>query len=195
MAVKAFEGRDLARAAVFAAIIVVLGIAGAIPVGPVPITLQTLGVMLAGVVLGPKRAAIAVAIVLALVAVGLPVLSGGRGGLGVFAGPSVGYLLGWLPGAVVAGLIARPSAARISWWRTALGAVVGGILVVYALGIPVQAAILGMPLSQAAVGSLIFIPGDLIKVVLATVLALALHRAYPRAFASGAAATPVAQHA
>ncbi|GAB3279019.1 BioY family transporter [Microbacterium sp. MEC084] len=195
MAVKGFEGRDLARAAVFAAIIVVLGIAGAIPVGPVPITLQTLGVMLAGVVLGPKRAAIAVGIVLVLVAVGLPVLSGGRGGLGVFAGPSAGYLIGWLPGAVVAGLIAKSSAARISWWRTALGALVGGIGVVYALGIPVQAAILGMPLHEAAVGSLIFIPGDLVKVVLATVLALALHRAYPRAFESGAAAKPAAQHA
>ncbi|MER7797813.1 biotin transporter BioY [Microbacterium sp. NPDC096154] len=186
-----FDGRDLARVAVFAALIVVLGVAGSIPgPGGVPITAQTLGVMLAGVVLGPKRGAVAVAIVILLAAVGLPVLSGGRGGLGVFFGPTVGFLLGWLPGVVVAGLIARPAARRISWWRIAAGAAVGGVMVVYLVGIPLQAAIMGLSLPAAAAGSAIFLPGDVIKVVVATLLALALHRAYPRAFDSRADAAP-----
>jgi biotin transport system substrate-specific component len=118
--------RDGARIAVFAAIIAVLGLPGA-----VPITAQTLGVMLAGVILGPWRGAAAVVVFEVLVAVGLPLLSGGRGGLGVFVGPSVGYLIGWIIGAFVIGLIVRADRRRPTWWRTALGCVVGGIVVVY----------------------------------------------------------------
>ena len=111
-----FETRDLARIAVFAALIVALGLVGPIPVpGLVPITAQTLGVMLAGLVLGARRGAAAVGVVILLAAIGLPVLSGGRGGLGVFFGPTVGYLLGWVSGAVIAGLIAN-SGPR-TWWR------------------------------------------------------------------------------
>lgn len=74
---------DLALVAAFAAFIVVLGLPGALFAGsPVPITIQTLGVMLAGALLGWRRGALAVLVVLALCAVGLPVLAGGRGGLG-----------------------------------------------------------------------------------------------------------------
>ena len=176
-----FETRDLARIAVFAALIVALGLVGPIPVpGLVPITAQTLGVMLAGLVLGARRGAAAVGVVILLAAIGLPVLSGGRGGLGVFFGPTVGYLLGWVSGAVIAGLIAN-SGPR-TWWRFGLGAVVGGILGVYALGIPLQALITGVPLAQAALTSVVFLPGDLIKAAAATAVASALLRAYPAAF-------------
>ncbi|RRJ87216.1 BioY family transporter [Gulosibacter macacae] len=187
-----FEAADLARIAVFAALIAVLGLPGAINVGVVPITLQTLGVMLAGAVLGPLRGAAAVATFIALVAVGLPLLSGGRGGLGVFAGPTAGYLTGWLLGVIVIGLIVRAGARRAgagragasgpSWWRVALGAIVGGILAIYAVGIPVQSLITGMPLGETVVTSLIFLPGDLIKVVLTVIVSMALWRAYPAAF-------------
>jgi biotin transport system substrate-specific component len=59
---------------------------------------------------------------------------------------------------------------------------VGGILVVYAFGIPVQAAVTGLPLGATALTSLVFIPGDLIKVALATVLTLTLWKAYPPVF-------------
>lgn len=173
-------GRDLARVAVFAALIVVLGTVTVPLPGGVPITAQTLGVMLAGTVLGPRRAPLAVLLVLVLAAIGLPVLAGGRGGLGVFVGPTAGYLLGWVAGTVVIGLIVHR--ARITWWRTALGAVVGGILVVYAFGIPVQALVLGVDLAPTALSSLVFLPGDLLKAAAATVLTLALVRAYPPAF-------------
>lgn len=173
-------GRDLARIAIFAALIVVLGMV-TIPIpGGVPITAQTLGVMLAGAVLGPRRAPLAVLLVLALAAIGLPVLAGGRGGLGVFVGPTAGYLLGWVIGAVVIGLLMRGH--RVTWWRTALAVVVGGILAVYLFGVPVQALVLGMDLAAAALSSLVFLPGDLLKAAAATALVLALHRAYPPAF-------------
>ena len=173
-------GRDLARIAIFAALIVVLGMA-TIPIpGGVPITAQTLGVMLAGAVLGPRRAPLAVLLVLVLAAIGLPVLAGGRGGLGVFFGPSAGYLIGWIAGALVVGLIVH--SGRITWWRTALGTVVGGILVVYLFGIPVTALVLGLDLGPAALASTAFLPGDLLKAGAATALTLALRRAYPPAF-------------
>lgn len=179
-----FDSRDLARIAVFAAIIVVLGIVGPIPVpGLVPITAQTLGVMLAGAVLGWRRGLLAVLVVIALVAIGLPVLSGGRGGLGVFAGPTVGYLLGWLPGVAVTGLIAHAGGRPLRWWRVALGCVAGGILAIYLCGVPVQSLVTGIPLGDTVIASLAFLPGDAIKAALATVLTLALQRAYPPAFA------------
>ncbi|MGW9626608.1 biotin transporter BioY [Microbacterium sp. NPDC055521] len=174
---------DLARIAVFAALVIVLGtVMVPLPSG-VPITGQTLGVMLAGLVLGARRAPLAILLVLALAAIGLPVLAGGRGGLGAFVGPTAGYLAGWVAGAIVIGLIAH--SGRFTWWRAAIGAVVGGIVVVYLFGIPVQAAVTGVPLDLTALSSVAFLPGDLIKATLATVLAVALRRAYPRAFPTG----------
>ena len=171
-------GADLARVAVFAALIIVLGQVTVPLLGGVPITGQTLGVMLAGLVLGARRAPLSILLVIALAAIGLPVLAGGRGGLGALLGPSAGYLLGWIPAVIVIGLLAR----RLTWWRAALASVVGGIGVVYLFGIPVQAAVTGAPLGATALSSLIFVPGDLLKAAAATVLALALQRAYPRAF-------------
>uniref|UniRef100_UPI0028AD85E7 biotin transporter BioY n=1 Tax=Microbacterium sp. TaxID=51671 RepID=UPI0028AD85E7 len=112
---------DLARIAVFAALVIVLGtVMVPLPSG-VPITGQTLGVMLAGLVLGARRAPLAILLVLALAAIGLPVLAGGRGGLGAFIGPTAGYLAGWVVGAIVIGLIAH--SGRFTWWRAATGAV------------------------------------------------------------------------
>lgn len=178
-----FEVRDLARIAIFAAIIAVLGIIPGIPAfGGVPIIAQNLGVMLAGAILGAWRGAAAVLVFEALVAIGLPLLSGGHGGLAVFYGPTAGYIIGWILGAFVIGLIARAGAQKPSWWRTALGCVVGGIGVVYGLGIPVYAFVAHTPLWATAVGNVIFLPGDIIKVVITTVVTLALWRAYPRAF-------------
>ena len=180
--------RDITRIAVFAAILAILGIPGAIPVfgGAVPITAQTLGVMLAGAILGSWRGAAAVAVFEVLVLVGLPLLSGGRGGIAVFAGPSVGYLIGWIAGAFVIGAIARAGNRPPTWWRTMLGCFVGGIVIVYAVGIPFQSLITGLPLAQTALFSAVFVPGDIVKVVVATIVTLALWRAYPRAFDRGA---------
>ena len=171
----------LGRVAVFAALVIVLGTVVVPLPGGVPITAQTLGVMLAGLVLGPRIAPWSILLVLVLAAVGLPVLAGGRGGLGVFVGPTAGYLLGWVAGVIVIGLIMRTG--RPTWWRAALAALVGGVLVVYAFGIPVQSLVTGVPLDLTALSTLAFLPGDLIKVTAATLVVVALRRAYPRAFA------------
>ncbi|MDR7110697.1 biotin transport system substrate-specific component [Microbacterium trichothecenolyticum] len=181
--VHALDATALARVAVFAAIIAVLGLPGGFTIlGAVPITAQTLGVMLAGAILGPWLGALSVTVLLGLVAVGMPLLAGGRGGIGVFFGPSAGYLLGWVAGAIVIGLIVHAGGRKPTTWRTLLGVVVGGILVVYALGIPVQSLVTRLPLAETALMSLVFVPGDLVKAVLATAIVVTLVRAYPRAF-------------
>ncbi|MEV6371311.1 biotin transporter BioY [Micromonospora musae] len=189
---RPLDMRDVTRIVVFAAILAVLGIPGAISVfgGAVPITAQTLGVMLAGAVLGRWRGAAAVTLFLALVLAGMPLLSGGRGGAGVFVGPSAGFLFGWIAGAFVVGAICRIGSRPPTWWRTALGCFIGGALTVYAVGIPVQSLVTRLPLGETAVSSAVFLPGDLLKVVIATAVAMALWRAYPRAFGAETAAAP-----
>lgn len=182
---RRFDTRDIARIAVFAAIIAALGLMAPIPVpGLVPITAQTLGVILAGMVLGAWRGAAAVLVFELLVLIGLPLLSGGFGGPASFVGPASGYLIGWIPGAFVTGLVAHSGRGSLSWWRVALGGLVGGVLVVYAIGIPVQALVTGLPLGAAALTSVAFVPGDLIKITLATILTVTLWKAYPPVFGS-----------
>lgn len=186
---RRMSSRDLALVASFAALIAVLGLPGSISVfgGAVPITLQSMGVMLAGSILGWKRGALSVVVLLVLVAAGLPLLAGGRGGLAVFFGPTAGYLIGFVLGAAVIGwLVQRRLPAYPLWWG-GLANVVGGIGVVYLVGIPVLAAATSTSLWLAATGSLVFLPGDAIKVVIATAVASAVHRGYPGITAPSAA--------
>jgi biotin transport system substrate-specific component len=191
--IRRLDATDLARVAVFAGIVAVLGLPGGFTVlGAVPITAQTLGVMLAGAILGPWLGALSMTVLLALVAVGLPLLAGGKGGLGVFVGPSAGYLFGWIVGAAVIGLIVHARGRKPVLWRTALGVVVGGILVVYAVGIPVQSLVTRLPLAETALTSLVFVPGDIVKAIITTALVMTLVRAYPRAFRRVWATTSVA---
>jgi biotin transport system substrate-specific component len=185
------DATDIARIAVFAAIVAVLGMPSGFAVfGAVPITAQTLGVMLAGAILGPWRGALSMLVLLALVALGLPLLAGGRGGVGVFVGPSVGYLIGWVVGAFVIGAIVHAGGRKPTWPRTILAVVIGGILVVYAFGIPLQAAITRLPLPETTLQSMVFVPGDLLKAAIAAAITMTLARAYPRAFRSSLAASP-----
>ena len=175
--------QDVARVAVFAALVAVLGLPGSFSVlGAVPITAQTFGVMLAGAVLGPRLGALSIVVFLALTAAGLPLLAGGRGGLGAFVGPSAGYMLGWILGAFAVGLIVHASPRTPSALRIALASILGGILVVYAVGVPVQSLVTRLPLGQTALASLVFLPGDLLKAALTTAVVSTLLRAYPRAF-------------
>lgn len=177
----------LARIAVFAALIAALGLPGTLtPFGnAVPITAQTLGVMLAGALLGAWRGAAACVVFLILVAAGLPLLAGGRGGLGVFTGPSAGYLIGWPIGAFVIGLLTARMLPNYRLWLGIVINIVGGILVIYAIGVPVQAARVGSGLLAVVQSSVQFLPGDLVKVVVAAIVARQVHRAYPGLVGSG----------
>ncbi len=173
--------RDLAYIALFAALTAVLGLLPAVPVPavPVPITAQTLGVMLAGAVLGARRGFLAMLLFLVVVAIGLPVLAGGRGGLSVFAGPSAGFLLAWPIAAFVTGLLTELLWRRLNVAWALVATLVGGIGVVYSIGIPFISVFSDTPLPLAFTGSLVFVPGDVVKAVAAAVVAVAVRRAYP----------------
>jgi biotin transport system substrate-specific component len=174
---------ELATVVVFAAFIAVLGIFPGLYVGGsgVPIVLQNIGPVLAGAVLGARRGTAAVLLLLALTALGLPLLSGGRGGLAPFVGPSGGFLVGWVLSALVTGLIvSRAARPRVP---VLLLASVSGIVADYLIGVPWLGVYTG-DLGAAAVSSLVFVPGDAAKAVVAAVVAAAVHRALPDRLAS-----------
>lgn len=172
--------RNLVLIALFAALVAVLGLIPPIPLGAgVPVTAQSLGVMLCGTILGARRGALAVILFLAMVAVGLPVLSGGRGGLGVFTSPTAGFLIGFLPAAFVAGLIAENWRNVPHWMSAGAGAVIGGVVVLYAFGIAGLMLVLSFGTTQAILTVVPFLIGDAIKAVIAATLTHAILRARP----------------
>lgn len=181
MAAPRSTSRDLALVATFAGVVAALGLVPAFtpPGFAVPLTAQSLGVMLAGAVLGARRGFASLVLLLVLVAVGLPLLAGGRGGLGVFATPSAGFLVGYPPAAYVVGWLTERGGSpyRLPWGIVAN--LIGGVVVLYALGIAGIALVAGVSVQAAAVSTWIFLPGDLVKVVVAALVARGVHAAYP----------------
>jgi biotin transport system substrate-specific component len=188
--------KDIVLIALFTALIIALGLVPPIPMPlvPVPVTLQTFGVMLAGLILGPKRAGLVLLLYVMIALLGLPVLPGGRAGLAVLAGPTAGFLLGMIPGAVVIGWLAlvldrtdKPKASSSSHealqsnpkWeivRYALAAMAGGIVLVYVIGIPWLALVTKMGLTKACWAMVVFLPGDVLKALIAAVVAQRIRR-------------------
>jgi biotin transport system substrate-specific component len=142
------------------------------PGSPVPLVVQNLFVVLAGLLLGPVEGLASVVLFLVLGALGFPVFAGGRGGLAHFAGPTGGYLIGYLAAAVLAGLLAR----RRGLAGTIAGAAVG-FLVILAFGALRLKFLKNVGWGKAAaIGILPFLIGDGIKAVIAVLLSLRLGR-------------------
>ncbi len=181
MPVRRSSSRDLALIATFAGLVAALGVVPAVfPVGDaVPITAQSLGVMLAGAVLGARRGFWSLVLFLTLVAVGLPLLAGGRGGLGVFATASVGFLLGYPVAAFVIGWLTERGGPRyrLAWGLVAN--VVGGIVVLYALGTAGVVLVGHVGVWTAVALNGWYVAGDLVKVVVCALVARGVHAAYP----------------
>lgn len=175
------SSRDIVYIALFAAITAALALFPPfmLPVGGVPITAQSLGPMLAGCILGARRGGLALLLFIVLVAIGLPLMPGGRGGFGVIMGPSGGFILAWAVGAFVVGYLVERSWGRLNLLTAGLACVVGGILVIYLIGIPWMAAFAGISLSKAIAVSAAYIPGDLIKVAVAAAVAVTVKKSYP----------------
>ncbi|WP_342024683.1 biotin transporter BioY [Arthrobacter citreus] len=175
---------DLSLIAVFAALTAAFSVLPGIPLGPgVPITLQTLAVMLTGIILGPTRGAAAVGLFLAAGLAGLPVFSGFRGGLGVLAGPSAGYLLAFLPAAFLVGLLARLVLRRTRRARFPLlfaAAMVTSFLVIHPLGISSLMLNAKLDFPAALAADMAFWPGDVLKNLLAAAVGVSVLTAFPR---------------
>jgi biotin transport system substrate-specific component len=181
---RRWNATDLGLIAVFAALVAGAALVPGLAVNGfgVPITFQTLAVMLTGLVLGPGRGFAAVGLYVLLGLAGLPIFSQGRSGLGILAGPSAGYiiafpiaagLVGWLATVV----IRRTTRARALWFF--LSAAVTSAAVVHSLGVVGIALNSKATLEQAFLSDLVFYPGDIVKNILAAVIAVALHRAFP----------------
>lgn len=172
--------RDLAQVAVFAALIIALGLPGTITIGTsgVPITLQSLGVMVAGALLGPRKGVLAVLTVIAL-GLALPVLAGGRTSLTALASPTAGFLIGWIPTAAVIGWLTVKVLPRYNVIIGSLINVLGGIVVLYTFGIVGMLLRTDLTLWAALSANVTFLPGDAVKAVVAAVVAAQVHRAYP----------------
>ena len=178
------DQRQLSRAvhaAVFSALIIV-GTFIRIPLGPVPIVLANMFVLLAGLFLGPLWGGISVGLYLFLGAAGLPVFSAG-GGAALFLGPTGGFLIGYLAAAVTAGLISSLGRDSVP---VLLAAAAAGALVIYLIGVPWLmwrlSAVSGNAVSLSkglAVGALPFLPGDLLKIIAAVAIARSLNRLNP----------------
>ena len=172
--------RNITHIALFAALIAVLGLVPKIDlISGVPITAQSLGVMLCGAVLGARKGALAVLLFLVLVFLGLPLLSGGRGGIGVLAGPTAGFVVGFPVAAFVTGLV-------VEKWRSApvvlaafVGAVLGGVVVLYGFGLVGMALKLGKTLPETAMLLTPFVAGDLLKTAIAALITKGLSQVRP----------------
>jgi biotin transport system substrate-specific component len=134
---------------------------------PVPMTLQTLGVMLIGLTFGFRLAVAAIALYLLQGAAGLPVFSGFSGGMAHFAGPTGGYLAGFLAGGALIGFFADKGLTK-SWGGTVV-ALAAGLAVVFALGLAWLGQIVGYD-KAVEFGLTPFILGDAIKLGLAALI-------------------------
>ncbi len=171
--------KNLVLCALFAALIAV-GTHIRIPTPLLPLTLQTLFVVLSGLVLGRKYGAISVCVYVAAGLIGLPVFTGS------FANPTFGYILGFIPGAWIAGFIAERYRPCFMTWFT--GAVIG-IAIIYAIGIPyyylVSKYYLGSELgAKTLLVSFILMPmpGDVAKSILASLIVQRLSAFFPNSF-------------
>ncbi|WP_432559651.1 biotin transporter BioY [Granulicoccus sp. GXG6511] len=182
---RAFAPVDIALVAVFAALVAMLSLVPAIPLaGGVPITLQTLGVALAGLALGPVRGFLAVVLYLLVGFAGLPVFAGGTAGLAALGKPSAGYLLSFPIAALLAGLLSR-ALLRTKLPRYAALFIAGigaSILIIHPAGIAGLMANANMAFGKAALTDLAFWPGDVVKNLVAAGLALAVFKAFPDLF-------------
>lgn len=176
------KDKALIQISLYAALIAALGLIPPIPFATgVPISAQSLGVMLAGIMLGPLRGALAMALFIFVVALGAPLLAGGRGGLGVFTGPTAGFALGFPFAAFAVGWIALQCKRLPIFAAGLIAAVIGGIFVLYFFGITGFKLITQSSWMESMLIMAVFVPGDLVKAVLAASVAQAVYKGMPHA--------------
>jgi biotin transport system substrate-specific component len=153
--------RSLVYASMFGAL-TAIGAYISIPFLPVPLTLQTLFTILAGLLLGGPLAALSQLVYVLLGVIGLPVFAGGKAGLGVLLGPTGGYLLGFILGAYVIGALANSRKNAGPVWLFV--SIVAGHVIIYGLGVLQLSLIAHLSAAKAiVVGVIPFLPSDALK--------------------------------
>ncbi len=143
-----------------------------IPIGPVPIVLTNLFVLLSGLLLGSRWGLASVGVYLLVGAMGMPVFAGGKGGLAHFLGPTGGYLLGYALSVWGVGCIAERAKGNMVW---EVLAVILGVISIYAVGVPWLKMVTRMSWTQSLmIGVVPFLVGDALKASAALILARAV---------------------
>ena len=175
----------LARTALLSALTAV-GAFIKIPLGVSSVTLQFFFTAMAGCLLPPLWSAASQGVYVLLGLVGLPIFTMG-GGFSYVLQPTFGFLLGLIPSAFVIGKLAK---RPLTFWRTAL-AMLAGLAVLYAVGVPYLALIANAYLGKGLTfwqvlknGMLIYLPGDLLKIAFGSFLCVAITRRLPQLFAA-----------
>jgi biotin transport system substrate-specific component len=140
----------------------------AVPIGPVPISMQTFGALMIGAAFGWRLGGATLVAYIAEGAMGLPVFANGFGGIAPLMGPSGGYIFGFLAAAIVVGALAERG-----WVRTpvlAAAAMLIGNIVIYAFGVPQLMLFVDGFEKAIAVGVAPFLLGDALKLALAVIL-------------------------
>lgn len=173
--------REMTLCAIFVAL---LAIGGQIALNftGVPFTLQTLVVMLAGSLLGKRLGTISMFVFIALVAVGAPILSGFKGGIGPLFGPTAGYIWSWPLATFLVGLLIEKlsNTGKPKFWHIFTSYLLGSIVIVHIMGFIWYCTYANIPFEKNLVpGLLVFLPWDLSKAVVATGISLSLYSAMP----------------
>jgi biotin transport system substrate-specific component len=173
--------QSMMKIALVASLISALGyVSIPLPISPVPITGQTLAILLAGFLLTPPQAGGAVGLWLAMGTIGLPVFSGGRAGFGTLIGPSGGYFIGFL---VCALFIAYFKGKKFNLIRYSLVGLVGSFLIIYSFGVAGLMVIAQLSFDKALAGGVLpFLIGDFLKLIIAISLTAQLKRSAPKLF-------------
>ena len=177
--------RDYVAIAFFSALLIACGFLPPVmlPYLPVPITAQTLAVMLSGALLGSKRGFYAIALVWILAAFGFPVLAGGKGGISSFFAPSTGYLLGFGAAAYCIGKLFELFQPRNIFIEFVI-IFFGGLVLIHFLGVIWLSYYLKIPILKALLSDLIFVPGDFIKIIISLFVLGFIRKNFPTAFSS-----------
>lgn len=169
---QTFSVRDITQIGIFTALTAV-GAFISIPIGPVPITLQSFFVLMSGIILDSKKAMFSQITYLLLGLIGFPIFAGFSGGIQYIFKPSFGFIVGYVAAAYIVGKLTEETFN----YRNLSIAVMAGSIVIYALGLPYMYYILNIMLNNnfslfkiLQIGMLSFIPGDTLKAVIAVVL-------------------------
>ena len=172
--------RDLGLVALFAALMCALGFSPMflLPLAGITVSIQTLAMLLAGGIIGSRRGALAMGVVILLVAIGLPVLTGAQGGIHKLIGPTAGFIWSWPLGAFLVGWLIERMWAKLTYVK-ALGACLLGSMSIYILGHSWLVFLTGIPLRTAVWSWTVYLPGDMAKSLVAAFLIVTVKKAYP----------------